>query len=89
MHIVGTEILSIFTYQVAHTLYSIIIEGMTQCYINVKLSCKTTITQIECMTLLTLQFRVTLSDEHRISVIKIRIQIPDTRPINTHIVSST
>ena len=41
------------------------------------------------MTLLTLQFRITLTDEHRVTIIKIRIQIPNTRTIDTHIISTT
>ena len=41
------------------------------------------------MTLFTVEVRVTLTDISRIAIIQIRIQIPDTRTVNTHIIAET
>ena len=62
---------------------------MTQRKIDVELGRKTAVRQVERMTLLTLQVRISLIDKHRILIIEIRIQIPDTRTPDTHIISTT
>ena len=41
------------------------------------------------MTFFTVKMRVTLTDIGRIAIIQIRIQIPDTRTVNTHIIAET
>ena len=56
---------------------------------SVELGRKTAVRQVERMTLLTLQVRISLTDKHRILIIEIRIQIPDTRTPDTHIISTT
>ena len=75
--------------QTADSFNSIVIERMTQRKIDVELGRKTAVRQVERMTLLTLQVRISLIDKHRILIIEIRIQIPDTRTPDTHIISTT
>ena len=75
--------------QATNSFNSIVIERMTQRKINIELGCKTAIRQIERMTLFTFQIRISLIDKHRILIIEIRIQVPDTRTPNTHIISTT
>ena len=75
--------------QAADSFNSIVIERMTQRKIDVELGRKTAVRQVERMTLLTLQVRISLTDKHRILIIEIRIQIPDTRTPDTHIISTT
>ena len=75
--------------QATDSFNSIVIERMTQRKIDVELGRKTTVRQVEQMTLLTLQIRISLTDKHRILIIEIRIQIPDTRTPDTHIISTT
>ena len=75
--------------QAADSFNSIVIERMTQRKIDVELGRKTAVRQVERMTLLTLQVRISLIDKHRILIIEIRIQIPDTRTPDTHIISTT
>ena len=41
------------------------------------------------MTFLTLQIRIPLADKHRILIIEIRIQIPDSWTPDAHIISTT
>ncbi len=41
------------------------------------------------MTFLTLQIRITLTDKHRVLIVKIRVQVPDTRTPDTHIITGT
>ena len=41
------------------------------------------------MALFTIEVRVTLADVSRITIIKIRIQVPNTRTVNTHIITKT
>ena len=75
--------------QAADSFNSVVIERMTQRKIDVELGRKTAVRQVERMTLLTLQVRISLTDKHRILIIEIRIQIPDTRTPDTHIISTT
>ena len=75
--------------QATDSFNSIVIERMTQRKIDVELGRKTAVRQVERMTLLTLQVRISLIDKHRILIIEIRIQIPDTRTPDTHIISTT
>ena len=75
--------------QATDSFNSIVIERMTQRKIDVELGRKTAVRQVERMTLLTLQVRISLTDKHRILIIEIRIQIPDTRTPDTHIISTT
>ena len=39
------------------------------------------------MALLTVQFRITLTDVGGVGIIQIRIQVPDSRTIDTHVVA--
>ena len=75
--------------QATDSFNSIVIERMTQRKIDVELGRKTAVRQVERMALLTLQIRISLTDKHRILIIEIRIQIPDTRTPDTHIISTT
>ena len=75
--------------QAADSFNSVVIERMTQRKIDVELGRKTAVRQVERMTLLTLQVRISLTDKHRILIIEIRLQIPDTRTPDTHIISTT
>ena len=75
--------------QATDSFNSIVIERMTQRKIDVELGRKTAVRQVERMTLLTLQVRISLIDKHRILIIEIRIQIPDTRTPDAHIISTT
>ena len=59
--------------QTADSLDSIIIKGVTQRDIHVKLSTETAVSHIERMTFLTLQVRITLTDKHRVLIVKIRV----------------
>ena len=40
-----------------------------------------------CPVVTSFQIRITLADKHRVAVVKIRIQVPDTRTPDTHVVS--
>ena len=75
--------------QATDSFNSIVIERMTQRKIDVELGRKTAVRQVERMTFLTLQVRISLINKHRILIIEIRIQIPDTRTPDTHIISTT
>ena len=60
---------------------------MAQRHIDIELRTKIAIRQVERMAFFTFQVRVTLGDKHRIQIIKIRIQIPDARTPDTHIIT--
>ena len=75
--------------QATDSFNSIVIERMTQRKIDIELGRKTAVRQVERMTFLTLQVRISLINKHRILIIEIRIQIPDTRTPDTHIISTT
>ena len=61
---------------------------MAQRDIDIKLHAEHTIAQVERVALFTFQIRITLADKHRVAVVKIRIQVPDTRTPDTHVVST-
>ena len=68
---------------------TIIIERMAQRKVDIEFRREIAIRQIERMAFLTLQVRITLINKHRILIVKVRIQVPDSRSPNTHIISST
>ena len=74
--------------QAADSFDSIVIERMAQREIDVELGGETAVRQIKRMTLLTLQVRISLIDKHRILIIEIRIQVPNARSPDTHIISA-
>ena len=75
--------------QPAYILNTVIVERMAQRHIDIELRTKIAIRQVERMAFFTFQVRVTLGDKHRIQIIKIRIQIPDARTPDTHIITCT
>ena len=75
--------------QMADPFDTIIIERMAQRKVDIEFRREIAIRQIERMAFLTLQVRITLINKHRILIVKVRIQVPDSRSPNTHIISST
>ena len=68
---------------------TIIIERMAQRKVDIEFRREIAIRQIERMAFLTLQIRIPLADKHRILIIEIRIQIPDSWTPDAHIISTT
>ena len=65
----------------------IINKCIAQTCIYTELLCKLTKVEVHIITLFRIQIRITLRDTLRVDVIQIRIQIPDPRTLDTHIVS--
>ena len=74
-------------YQMTDPFDTIIIERMAQRKVDIEFRREIAIRQIERMAFLTLQVRITLINKHRILIVKVRIQVPDSRSPNTHIIS--
>ena len=74
-------------YQAAYPLYPVVIERMAQRNIDIEFGTEIAICNIKSMTFLTLQIRISLTDKHRVLIVKIRIQVPDSRTPDTHIIT--
>ena len=70
-----------------HILNTVVGKRVTGRDIDVELLCEVTVTQVESMALLAVQLRITLADVGGVRIIQIRIQRPDSRTIDTHVVS--
>ena len=72
-----------------HILNTVVGKRVAGRDIDIELLCEVTVTQVESMALLTVQLRITLADIGGVRIIQIRIQRPDSRTIDTHVVPQT
>ena len=90
-HVLSCRVLQTWNLRVGHhphhVLDAVIGKAIAQGKVDIELRCEIAVTEVERMTFLTLKMRITLIDIGGRRVVEVRIEIPDARTVDAHVVA--
>src|SRR3712207_5202580 len=75
--------------QTGYILYAVVVERVVKRQVDVELRSETAVGELEKVAFLALQVGISLTDEHGVLIVEIRIQAPDSGPPDTQIVGQS
>ena len=76
----------VFGHQAGDGLYAVVRKGVAGGEVHIELLREAAVAQVERVVLLAVQVRIAPADGRRVAVVQIRVQVPDARTVNTHII---